>query len=55
MKWEDFDGLLDRITSIENRLTALELPNARLGPNPKQHEEMERDRERLVKQIVDSP
>ena len=46
--------IIARLESIEGRVTALELPNVRLGPNPKQDEELDRDRERVVKQIVDA-
>jgi hypothetical protein len=49
--------IADRLDAIEARLAALEagnLQNVRLGPNPKQDEELERDRERIVKQIVES-
>ena len=46
--------IIARLESIEGRVTALELPNVRLGPNPKQDEELDRDRERVVKQTVDA-
>lgn len=49
--------IADRLTAIESRLTALEgigLQAVRLGPSPKQDEELEANRERIVKQIVES-
>lgn len=49
--------IADRLDAIEARLAAIEtnaLANVRLGPNPKQDAELEADRERIVKQIVES-
>ena len=37
--------IIARLSSIEDRLSALELPNIRLGPNPDQEKALERDRE----------
>lgn len=49
--------IVERLAAIESRLAALEMANLRnipLGPNPKQDEELERDRGRIVKQIIES-
>ena len=51
----EFDKeIIARLSSIEDHLSALELPNVRLGPNPKQVEELKADCERAVKEILDS-
>lgn len=49
--------IVDRLADIEKRLAKLEmanLSNRPLGPNTKQDEELELDRERIVEQIIKS-
>ena len=46
--------IIARLSSIEDRISALELPNIRLGPNREQEKELDRDRESVVKQLVDA-
>lgn len=46
--------IIARLSSIEDRISALELPNIRLGPNREQEKELDRDRESVVKQLIDA-
>ncbi len=49
--------IMERLADIEKRLAAIEranLANMPLGPNPKQDEELDQDRESIVKQIIES-
>jgi hypothetical protein len=49
------DCAVEEVSEIESRVSALEqsaLSNVRLGPSPKQDEELERDREEIVKRII---
>lgn len=51
------EPIVERLDAIEARLAALETANLRnvsLGPNPTQDAELERDRERMVAEIVEA-
>ena len=44
----------ERIAALERRIEALERGNARLGPSPKQEDELARERIRVAEKIVES-